>query len=993
MAELVADGLTDKEVAARLRVSERTAENHARHIREKLGFRSRAQIARWFTEHRPRRELVGRRAELRILLDELRATGDGRSRVVLVSGEPGLGKTALVRAFAKTARRIGAHVVIAECTPEDRTRPLAALRRAPDAALAEAVEIGGSDRELDAAERHLAFRAVDDRLRAMARSRPLALIVEDLQWADPETLALLPYLGRRIAQPALLIAATYRSAPTRALLRRTLAELELKGALEIRLSPLSPGQVGLMIEALLGSSGRPDAELRTFVARRSGGHPLLVEELVRHFVAHRWLGHSDATWRSVRPLAETAPPDGVVEGVSAALATASGDVRRMLSTAAVIGQRFGVDLLGRAARASRDSIRAALVAAERADLIDRSDDPEAERAFRHALFRDALLGLLSGEERRNIHRDVAIALEASLSELPSVAPELAMHWEAAGETGSALRYHLIAARSMRHGAMLGELIPTTADASVASHLERALALARPDDPERAEMLRTYAWAQDDPERRHTIVEESVAAAERAGDARGVALAVVMGGAARALRSDLTGLAMMRDGIRLLRSSGSEPDVAEASYQFARCAMLAGDPDAVAIAVEAVDLARGCRVPALVANGLTTLGTALMSAGRIEGIEVLREGIALAGEHGATLAVMRGLSNLWPSLLASGASDAELHAVEAEIAAQVAKGGMTERHFELMLVWSFIDGRWDDTLELIDEMSFPPFSETPRAHLLHAYIRVARDGPSAHLPRALAAHHRAAQLFGSQATALAPEILYIAGDHRAALETGTLAARALGGGLTREFVDTAATAALAAATELHDDVATGEWIARCARRTPIEANTGEGRRAFAEGERALRAGDRAGALDAFARSARGFQHRGATLLARTLPRLRRADLLARQDAREAAGEVAGVLAPWQAVGATWVVSRIEEWAKAHGVNVGTTIGIRPVLTARELAVARLLAEGLTSTAIAARLGIGRRTVDDHIERIRDKLGLRSRAQIARWIGELGISSAT
>lgn len=939
-------------------------------------------------------ELIGRRAELRALDDALRRAAGGQLQVALVAGPAGIGKSALLRRSADAAGRAGAEVVIAECAREDSRRPFGPFLQGAGGRFANAVGASSGDRRSppDGAERHRAFAAIAEQLRSMARERPVVLVLEDVQWADPETLRLFPYLSRRAAGTALLLVATFRSEDAGSTsLAGTIGELRSRHAaqVEIDVPPLTPDQVGLLIRSLLGSTARPDAGLRSFIADHSGGNPLFVEELIRALVDHRWLIRSDGTWRSARPLAEAVLPTSVRAGVRARLGTMTPDVRRILSSAAVIGQRFGFDLLLEVTGSSREAVIDALRTGREALLIEESLFAAMTYEFRHALIRDALLEELIGPERQDLHRAVGRALEAGTPEADrsSAARELAYHFEAAGDAGRAVRYHLVAVRATSDGGVLGRSIWPTSNAGVAAHLERALALAPADHPDRAEMLREYAWAQDDPALRSSIIAESLAHAQGVGDRRGAGLSSAMAGAWRAMQGDATGLTGIRDGIGLLEATGTPADVAEARYQLARVAMVTGDASAIPLSEHAVELARAQDLPVLLANALVTLGPALVNGGRIEGIAILRDGLALARQHSAQLAVNRGLSNLWTSLVRSGASDDETREVERAIAGEAPAAGMADRWFDLRVMWTFFDASWDEVLELADEWSFPPFEQSLIAGVIRAYIRAARDGPAGAPLATLHAHKRVealSPLQGGQA-AMAPEILYLSGDHRTALETARYVARCMDRGVGFPFLDTAATAALAAASALGDGAAVDEWLDRCARRAGLEPSTAQGRRAYARAERAVRDGRREDALDEFARSAEAFERRGATLLARTLPRLRRAELLATAAPARAQKEVATVMAMWRAVDATWYLGHLREWAAAHGLRASTA-GVRrgQHVTPRELEVARRVAEGLTYKEIGAALGITDRTAETHVQNILTKLDLHGRSQLAAWV---------
>jgi DNA-binding CsgD family transcriptional regulator len=487
----------------------------------------------------------------------------------------------------------------------------------------------------------------------------------------------------------------------------------------------------------------------------------------------------------------------------------------------------------------------------------------------------------------------------------------------------------------------------------------------------------YAWAQEDRERRLSVIEQSLAHARTTGDSRGVALSTVMAGVWDAMRGDRAGLGRIREGIRLLEASGPNTDVAEAYFQLARLAMLDGEPDAVTLAERAVELARAKQDQVLIANALVTLGPALIAAGRIEGIKVTREGVALARGLSATEVVRRGLINVVNSVAGSGGSDDEIREVEREYALELPLSGDG-------LSWAFEEGRWDDALQMANELEVfeGPFPETA---LMRAYIGVARSGPTEFLPGVVFADEQTRSVLLWRASSLAVEVLFLAGDHRSSLGAAGRVALCLERGVRLAENQSAAVVALAAAVALDDSAAIEEWLERCAGRRTLEPRTADARRAYARGEQALRDGRPDQALVAFTEAAAGFDHPRQSMLARTLPRLRRAELLARKNPSAALRDVAAVMAMWRAVDATWYLGRLREWAAAHGLR-GWTVGARqgPRLTPRELEVARLVAEGLTNKEIGARLGITERTAETHVQRIVTKLDLRGRSQLAAWV---------
>ena len=929
------------------------------------------------------RELVGRHSELRTLELELWESIRGQLRLALVSGSAGIGKSALLREFVMRGRRAGAHVLVAECAPEESARPFGPFLHIAGGTLDEDLE---AIVHVDPAtfvsppQRHRPLEAIATRLRAIARERPLILVLEDAQWADEQSLELLPHLSRRAADAAILIIATYRTEDaTSAPLSGALAELRRRNAIEVELPPLTAREVGALIRSALDLTEPPSLELRSVIAERSGGYPLLVEELVRGLIDQRILVRSSGAWRQAGSVATAIVPTSVRESVKARLAVMSEETRRILSIAAVIGQRFDFDLLVGIAARPQAAVLEALRAGVDGQLMDETPGERLGYAFRHALTREGALLELLAPERRDVHRAVALALESRAGDgVDAIAHELAYHFDEAGDEERAIHYHFMAARLVR---------PLAAHSQVALHLERALTLAPPDHPDRLAMIRLYLLAGGDPARSLRAAEPVLEHARRTGDERGAAKAMIFVGVLRSFTGDPSGAApVISEGVRRLEAFGPSVDLASGYHALAREAMIASRNDeAVSLAERAIQLARATRSPDIEAGSMVTLGTALGNAGRIEGIELLREAVDIGRRLGDWQTVHRGLGNLWSVLFATGAPDEQVRAVERDISAVIDRDfpvGVNLLSDELHA--AFFDGNWDEAVELAAEFgATSPYA--PAADLIRAFIGVARDGPDIWRPVALAAHDRlesGKSLYVP--TGLGVEVLYIVGELAAALRAAPRVAWLQDIGESWPLIDTAATAALAAAVALGDSSAIDEWSERCGRGRTPEAATAEARRSFARGEQLLREGRPEDALGEFARSAQGFERRGATFLARTLPRLRRAEIMVRSDPRAAQRELAAVTAMWRAVNARWYLGRLREWALAHGLRAADRAGRRrPGLTARELEVARLVAQGLTNKEIGGALAITERTAETHVQRILAKLGLRGRAQLAMW----------
>src|SRR5829696_160499 len=346
-----------------------------------------------------RARLLERDAELGRLRDALGRAGRGRGSVVLVSGEAGIGKTALVRAFADAARA-QARVLTGVCDDLGTPRTLGPFRdmaRAGGGPLVAAADAG--------AERDAVFDAVHRELAA----RPTVLLVEDLHWADDATLDVVRWLAWRIAELPSLLVVTYRDdLAADAPMWRVLGALARQDALRLELRPLSAAAV----RELAGAAGAdPGAVLGA-----TGGNPFFVTEVLAN--------------------PDVAVPATVRDAVLARLDGLGEATRRCLELLSVVPGRaerwLAERLLGDAT--------AALDEAERRGVLEA--DPAAVW-FRHELARRAIEQELSASARVACHRRVLAALaERSGVELS----RLAHHAAQAGEPEQVARHGLAAAR-------------------------------------------------------------------------------------------------------------------------------------------------------------------------------------------------------------------------------------------------------------------------------------------------------------------------------------------------------------------------------------------------------------------------------------------------------------------------------------------------------------------------------------------------------------------
>ena len=431
-------------------------------------------------------ELVGREEEARHLQAALAAAEAGRGGTVLVTGEAGIGKSRLVRETARAAAGRGFRVLLGRSVAGGVPTPFRPFAEA----LAPAGRADGppEGKDLDpfrpalgrlipqwrqpqvAGDESLVFlgEAVLRLLRALSPEAGCLLILEDLHWADRETLALLEYLADNLAAERVLCAGTLRTGESAAVAGLAGA-LELRGSAAVlplgRLDPVAGARMAL---ACVGGAGLPDA-VQSFVAERSEGVPFMVEEVLAGLIGDGTLAERDGHWHAA-DLAGTGLPATFADAVRDRLEGLDADSRQVLCAAAVLGRRFDWTMLGPVTGRPDTDVVAALRRGVGLQLV--AADRESFR-FRHALTHEAVLAGLLPPERALLAGRALAALEAAHPGLPgpwcTLAAELA---ESAGHTARAGALLLEAGRrDLTAGAL----------ASAEHTLARARDLAGPGD--------------------------------------------------------------------------------------------------------------------------------------------------------------------------------------------------------------------------------------------------------------------------------------------------------------------------------------------------------------------------------------------------------------------------------------------------------------------------------------------------------------------------------
>jgi DNA-binding CsgD family transcriptional regulator/tetratricopeptide (TPR) repeat protein len=406
---------------------------------------------------------VGRARELMMLRSLVPwAQGEGR-RVAIVGGEPGSGKSRLVREFVSEAADAGALVLYGACDAVVRPPygPFVEALEPLETPLRDATAAPATDPDT---ERHRLHTAVTKLLEDAARERPVVLVIEDAHWADASTLALLRHLARSTGRERLLLLATFRD--TEAEMPDALAEMladlrRSEDVVRVRLGGLSADEVGEFVRR-----GGGDREVADAISEVTAGNAFLVCELWRA------LGESGLD----RSLDELGAPDSVREVVGRRVAALRPSTADLLELAATAGAEFGLEMLRPAADAD---MLGALEEAIASGMIEELPSRRPAYRFTHELVRRSIYDGLSSVRRAELHLRVGEALERSGSR--SVA-DLAHHFAAAapfGDTTRGVEYNVAAAREASAGLDFD---------AAAQHLQVALELGLDSPVERGSLL-------------------------------------------------------------------------------------------------------------------------------------------------------------------------------------------------------------------------------------------------------------------------------------------------------------------------------------------------------------------------------------------------------------------------------------------------------------------------------------------------------------------------
>jgi len=414
-----------------------------------------------------RGRLVAREAELAEARELWLRAREGRGHCLLISGEPGSGKTRLAREVIVQATLDGATVLSGACYEYEAATPylpfVEAFRRwlreqKDDSKLRELIGPGGAQiarlapeletrlgpfpqmHELPAhEERFRFFEAVTQMFTRLAESHSLLFYLDDLQWADSGTLWLLGHLVRNLRDERVLIVASYRDTEldrTHPLAKALVDWNRERLTTRLVLKRFGPEETRAQITALLDENISGDFSAAVY--RETEGNPFFVEEVMKALIEQGSVVRESGRWKRCE-LADLVIPQSVKEAIGNRLNRVSPQCNDVLRSAAVLGKTFTVDELMAAANGQNENaLLDALDEAVAAQLL--AADRETAFAFTHDKIREVLYEELNPVRRRLLHRRTAEGLEHHREKAPVAVETLAHHYLHAGEYEQGLKY-------------------------------------------------------------------------------------------------------------------------------------------------------------------------------------------------------------------------------------------------------------------------------------------------------------------------------------------------------------------------------------------------------------------------------------------------------------------------------------------------------------------------------------------------------------------------
>jgi adenylate cyclase len=614
--------------------------------------------------------LVGRAREFRFLQDCLERVREGRGQVISVVGEAGIGKSRLVHELKRRLGDLPVMYLEAHCLPHGTSLPYQAIIQLlqgsfgleegePEGAQVQKVEVG--IRRLDATLewtipylKHLLAlpageleaqgldqaqrkRRMIEAVKALtlgsAQRRPLFLLIEDLQWVDPNSEECIGAVVDGLASSPVFLVSTYRPDYTAPWEPRSFHQ-------RLSLEPLAGEEAAHMVEALLGVPALTPS-VRDLVIGRAEGNPFFIEELGRYLrergMPQRPAAAAEPAWGEV--------PETIHDLLTARIDRLPDSLKHTLQLASVLGREFSLALLEAIALATLD-LKSDLGDLVRRELLHERLFPEARYCFAHPLIQQVAYQGLLLKSRADLHARAAEALERLYADrLDEVVSDLTEHYARSPDRAKAVHY------MVRAGDRATSLF---AYEQAKALYERALELSRrpgdaTDQPSRIlERLGDTAFAHGDLIQALGYWTEALAPVlERCDRRRAAALHRKMAGGRWAAGERDEALAHLEQALVSLENDVDNLEAARLFQEFGRIYFHLGEHDrATQWAQRALDLGARLGAPDVVSHASNTLGVALARAGEIEhGAEYVSRSLETALAHQLGTVACRAYTNL------------------------------------------------------------------------------------------------------------------------------------------------------------------------------------------------------------------------------------------------------------------------------------------------------------------------------------------------------------
>jgi len=411
-----------------------------------------------------RGRFVGREQELTEAVGLWNRALAGQGQLLLVSGEPGIGKTRLIRELSTHVEVTGGRSLIGECESEGRApyAPFAQIIRKslrqgsengfelPEFVLGDLLElapelkpyypgVSPNPRLEPEAEQRRLFEHMVTFCRTLSEQAPLLLVIDDAHWADSGSLSLLRYLAGRTQNQRTLLAATYREVELDEAkpFHEALLELNRKRlGTRLKLKRFDQQQASSLLAAIFEEEITP--EFLKGIYEETEGNPFFIEEVCKALVESGQVFHTENGWDRLS-MEELEIPQSVRVAIQSRVSKFPEAYQDALNLAAVLGREFDFDTLAAASELDEDTLIEALETAEQAQLIEEvSGVGGATFSFVHALIPTTLAEGVRTLRRRRLHKRAAEAIEHTR---PHDLEDLAHHYEEAGDEERARSYY------------------------------------------------------------------------------------------------------------------------------------------------------------------------------------------------------------------------------------------------------------------------------------------------------------------------------------------------------------------------------------------------------------------------------------------------------------------------------------------------------------------------------------------------------------------------